>query len=97
MGYHLHSMDTCTTEISQQLELLELLELLESLDLLELLEIRKKHPLVTDSLSDNFKSRDASASKKTVNQFDESNVSKGTNQIYFTRLSSFPPHTPPVS
>ena len=56
-------MDTCTTEISQQLELLELLELL---DLLELLEIRKKHPLVTDSLSDNFKSRVASASKNVI-------------------------------
>ena len=33
----------------------------------------------------------------TVTQYDESDVSKGTIKIYFTRLSSFPPHTPPVS
>ena len=49
-------------ESLESLELLESLDLLESLKLLDLLEIRKTS--LTDSLTYNFKSRDASASKK---------------------------------
>ena len=42
---------------------MELLELLESLELLELMELLEKGDSLTDWLTDNLKSRDASASK----------------------------------
>ena len=50
-------------ELVELVEILELLELLELLEFLELLKLLEKDELLTDSLTDNFKSRDASASK----------------------------------
>ena len=46
------------------LESPESLDLLESLESLDLLEYLKNGKLLTDSVTDNLKSRDASASKK---------------------------------
>ena len=46
------------------MELLEILKLLELLELMELMELLEKGDSLTDWLTDNLKSRDASASKK---------------------------------
>ena len=63
----LDSLDSLKSlESLELLESLESLDLLESLKLLDLLEIRKTS--LTDSLTDNFKSRDASASKNAENR-----------------------------
>ena len=52
------------------MELLELLESLELLELMELLDLLEKGDSLTDWLTDNLKSRDASASKKEEESLD---------------------------